>query len=183
MKMFLLPLIIVGISILGAQSLSLPKHSEAFHPDLTFFYEFEKDNTITMAVKFRNFGWVGVGFGVDMLDLDIITIEQPNGATKVYDRSAIEFDYPQEDTKKAGGTNDVTLVESKTEGLWRIVTFKRKLNTGDKWDHVIKAGPTQMAWAAGFPSTLEKHTSVGKVTVNLKSDFAPIVMASKHLTS
>ena len=59
----------------------------------------------------------------------------------------------------------------------KIIKFKRKLNTGDKYDKDIFAGKMGLLWAKGDSDLLDYHATKGEVIVDfspVKNDISPL---------
>ena len=59
-----------------------------------------------------------------------------------------------------GGTNDLTLVSAKYKNWASTLRFKRKLNTGDKWDTEIVKGKMDLVYAwCEEPFCVDAHSA------------------------
>ena len=93
-----------------------------------------------------------------MKQVDMIAIEKINGEIKVSDKWSKSDNTPPSDTS-LGGTEDLQLTGfvMKDQDGWSLVTFKRKLNTGDKYDYIIKQEQTTMELAFSSSPYFSDH--------------------------
>ena len=129
-----------GMCVLYASFLS-DITSDAYVSDKFYmFWTFSPDNTsITMAFRWNTGGHVALGFGTSMSGMDTISAEMINNQIMVYDRWSKGHNTPPVDNE-LGGTNDVILENYLMTDVngYSIAKFKRALNTGDRYDYVIK---------------------------------------------
>jgi hypothetical protein len=100
------------------------------------------DSTITFDLDVGVTGWVGLGFSQDgyMANSDMIMSYIDNaGQAQVSDRWASGRSTPDLDTS-LNGTSDLTLLSGSLVNGRTKLSFKRKLDTGDKNDFAIKQG-------------------------------------------
>jgi len=126
---------------------------------------------IYMGMKARTAGWVAVGFGAEafMKNADIIMGSVKDGALTIADTfSTGEFGPHPPDTQ-LGGTDDILSSAGKTANGYTVVEFKRKLDTGDKFDKPLVRGINKIIWAYANESVLTiKHSSRGSGEIELK---------------
>lgn len=124
------------------------------------YWDFPDSETIHIGVRWNKKGYFALGFGSGMDNVDIIACEKINGEIKVSDKWSIGKNTPLDDSI-FGGTDDLerTGFDFKDQDGWSLVTFKRKLNTGDKYDYVITKELTTMEFAFSSLPTLSYHGS------------------------
>lgn len=99
--------------------------------------------------------FIGIGLGcVSSAKCDMI-VGNGGGENEPYIMDYYENDgdvLPSTD-EELGGTNDVVLVSASYVNYRSVLRFQRKLNTGDKYDVVLKKvnTPIVYAWCAGPP--------------------------------
>lgn len=127
-------------------------------PYLTLFWKFSSDNesSINLALKYNRKGHFSIGFGDNMKKVDMITIEKQNENLILTDRWSIEDDTPLEDNQ-FGGKNDLELTYFNIKNEEKTICFKRKLDTGDKFDHIIKKEKTIITYAFSDSDFLSYH--------------------------
>lgn len=95
-----------------------------------------------MAMRSKTSGWLAVGFEPSewMKDADmVIGWIYETGA--VLDDEYCTGNYgPHVDDTELGGTNDILASGGKQDRGYTVVEFKRKLNTGDKFDKAFSPG-------------------------------------------
>ena len=92
---------------------------------------------VYIAMKARTTGWVSLGIdpSVRMKDADmIIGWVENNGETKIFDAFSTGEMGPHPPDDQLGGTNDITEYAGKIADGYTTIEFKRKLDTGDKFD-------------------------------------------------
>lgn len=125
---------------------------------------------IYIAMKAHTTGWVAVGLqpGTTMKGADIILAFVTDGKTTVYDMFSTGDFGPHPQDTELGGTNDILEFGGKEEGGYTTIEFKRKLNTGDKYDIPFVKGANQIMWAYGSDDQpTQKHISRGLGEINL----------------
>jgi hypothetical protein len=100
----------------------------------------EKEQTITFTLDVATTGWIGLGFSKDgkMLNADLIMcyINKSNQA-QCSDRFANSYMTPPTDVS-LGGKDDLINISGSIMSGRTMINFTRKMNTGDKWDYIIK---------------------------------------------
>lgn len=136
---------------------------------ISLYWIYNTDSTITMGVRWKTGGYIGIGFGNSMTNTDMIIIEKSNSAITAKDYFSKGQQPPQEDTSLSG-KNDITVISFLLDdGSGNsIVKFNRKLNTGDPNDFVISQKETTMIYGYSSSSTLNYHgANKATFTVNL----------------
>lgn len=150
--------------ILPSLSLTTPSLVSSFssRADVTsyfmLYWDFPTTDTIHLGVRWNTGGYFSIGFGTDMKNVDMIAIEKINGQIVVSDKWSKGDNEPPSDSS-LGGKEDLerTGFAMKDEDGWSLVTFKRKLNTGDKYDYVIKQEKTTMELAFSSSPFFSDH--------------------------
>jgi hypothetical protein len=119
----------------------------------------EKAGTITFKLDVATKGWFGVGFSNDgyMPNSDVIMCYiDSNGKPVVVDAFARSRNVPDADTS-LGTTSDINNVSGSISNGRSVIQFSRKLDTGDKYDYIIKKDQSVQVIIAirenGNPST------------------------------
>lgn len=132
-------------------------HSTYLAPHLTLYWRFSSDNEfIDLALQYNRKGHFSIGFGDDMKKVDMITIEKENENLILTDRWSIRDEIPLED-KQFGGKNDLELTYFNVKNEEKTICFRRKLDTGDKFDHIIKKEKTIITYAFSDNDFLSYH--------------------------
>ena len=125
---------------------------------------------IYIGLKAKTAGWVAVGLGPEtfMKNADIIMCSVKDGALTIADTfSTGEFGPHPPDTQ-LGGTDDILASAGKFDNGYITVEFKRKLDTGDKFDKPLVKGINKIIWAyANEPVLTIKHSSRGPGEIEL----------------
>ena len=97
---------------------------------------------IYMALKGETKGWVAIGFepSYAMKDADMIIGWVQDGRVFIVDAYSTGAYGPHPPDTKLGGTDDILEKAGREEGGYTVIEFKRKLNTGDKYDKVLTPG-------------------------------------------
>lgn len=113
-----------------------------------------------MAFRWNTGGYIALGFGTSMSNIDIISAESSANGFTVYDRWSSSQTMPSLDSE-IGGKNDLTslgALSSDSQG-YKIVKFIRNLDTGDKFDYVISQKNETFCYAFSDSSTIGFHGS------------------------
>jgi hypothetical protein len=129
------------------------------------------DTYLYIGMKAKTPGWVAVGFGAEsmMKNADIIMGYVADGKAQVDDDfSTGEFGPHPVDTQ-LGGTGDIIESAVKADNGYTTVEFKRKLDTGDKYDKPLAKGTNKIIWAFGSePKATLKHMSRGSGQIDIQ---------------
>jgi len=119
-----------------------------------------------MALKAKTTGWVAIGFEptTRMKDADMIFGWVKDGQATLLDLYSTGSTGPHPPDEELGGTNDILEFEGTEEGGYTTIEFKRKMDTGDKYDKVLIPGQTlNFIWAmATSDSFNRKHNILRK---------------------
>jgi len=106
-------------------------------------------------------GWLSIGFEPQewMKNADMVIGSVDNGKTIVQDEFCTGSYGPHVPDTELGGTNDILESGGKDQNGQTIVEFKRKLDTGDKFDKAFVPGQNvSIIWAmANTDDDTEKH--------------------------
>ena len=129
------------------------------------------DEYVYIGMKARTAGWLAVGFGAEgfMKNADIIMGSVKDGRLSIMDTfSTGEFGPHPPDTQ-LGGSDDILDSAGKSDSGYTVVEFKRKLDTGDKYDRPLSKGSNNIIWAySGEPVLTVKHSLRGAGEIDLK---------------
>jgi hypothetical protein len=137
-----------------------------------FNISWSNDNDyIYIGMKAKTAGWVAVGFGAEafMKNADIVEGSVTEGKLTIADMfCAVEIG-PHPPDIQSGGTDDILASAGKFDNGYTTVEFKRKLDTGDKFDKPLVKGTNKIIWAyANEPVLTIKHSSRGSGEIELK---------------
>ncbi len=114
-----------------------------------------------MALKAKTTGWVAIGFEptTRMKDADMIFGWVKDGQATLLDLYSTGSTGPHPPDEELGGTNDILEFEGTEKDGYTIIEFKRKMDTGDKYDKAFTPGGTiKFIWAmANADSFTLKH--------------------------
>jgi len=128
------------------------------------------DQFVYIGMKAKTSGWVAVGFDPEsmMKNADIVQGYVQDGKLSIADMySSNQFGPHPPDTQQ-GGTDDILISGGKSVNGYTTVEFKRKLDTGDKYDKPLHSGTNKIIWAYGSdPQFTIKHTARGSGEIDL----------------
>ncbi|GMI29836.1 hypothetical protein TrCOL_g12885 [Triparma columacea] len=115
-------------------------------------------------LEFTLYSDIFVGIGFDCTSSKMCDMVVGNGGGRnsafVEDYFEVEGDREPHTDEELGGTNDLEVVELKYENYASVLRFKRKLDTGDKWDAVIKKGYMDLVYAwCEEPFCVDTHSA------------------------
>jgi len=124
-----------------------------------------------MAIKGQTSGWISIGFEPTdaMKDADMVFGWVSNNIPTVLDLYSIGTFGPHPPDQDLGGRNDLIETGGSESGGMTFIEFKRKLNTGDKYDKVFTKGQNiNLIWGVGSSDSLNSpHSSKGGGTITL----------------
>jgi hypothetical protein len=120
-----------------------------------------------LALNGTTRGWVSLGFEptVWMKDADIIMGSIENGKATVLDENCTGNYGPHENDTLLGGTYDILESGGSETGSNTVIEFKRKMNTGDKFDKAFVPGqqvPIIWAMADTTDNTVKHNMAEGE---------------------
>ena len=120
---------------------------------------------IYMALNGSTNGWISIGFEPSewMKDADIIMGNVLGGKPIVLDEYSTGNYGPHVNDTELGGTNDILEFGGMEKGGFTVVEFKRKLNTGDRFDKAFVPGQKiTMIWALADSKDIQFKHNVAK---------------------
>jgi len=126
---------------------------------------------IYIGMKAKTAGWVAVGFGAETLmkNADIVEGSVTEGKLTIADMFCVVEFGPHPPDTQSGGTDDILASGGKAGDGYTVIEFKRKLDTGDKFDKPLARGINKIIWAyANEPVLTLKHSSRGSGEIELK---------------
>jgi len=154
---------------------SLPRCNYS-HPvgPFSLYWDWVGSDSIQIAFSIPGTSYIALGIGTSMTNADIVIGSVAlDGSFNVHDQWSPSPGPPRLDID-VGGTSDITNFWGVAEGEGGFggftIWFQRKLDTGDKYDQVLKNGTTTFiyAWGEGAPGSVAYHGSNRNiVSVNL----------------
>lgn len=131
-------------------------------------------NSTALAFTLNNMdaqaGWVGIGFGGNLMENVDYNIFFWLGTFSIQDAWSFDYDTPRADTS-LGGTSDIKSLTQTTGANGNyIISYERLLDTGDQYDHKFVDGDNDLV-VAWWNDDYTKHGSFVK-TGNIKIDLA-----------
>ena len=124
-----------------------------------------------MAMKAKTLGWIAVGFEPTdwMKDADIVLGYVHDGNAIVQDQYSTGNYGPHVPDTELGGTNDIQEYGGRAENGYTVIEFKRKMNTGDKYDKAFIPGQAvPIIWSLSDSNSTEvRHVADGKGVMDL----------------
>ncbi|CAD8204518.1 unnamed protein product [Paramecium pentaurelia] len=131
---------------------------------IDFYFEFSQDQKeVTMMIEIDKISYFSFGLGKSMSDADVWVFEIDKNVIIGTDSHCSKHQVPPTDVS-SGGTNDIEILgyyynENGKSG----VKFKRKANTGDKYDkELMQQKGVDFIWAHGKNDQSLKVSSHGK---------------------
>ena len=119
-----------------------------------------------MAMKAKTTGWIAVGFEPSewMKDAEIVMGYVHDGNVTVQDQYSTGNYGPHVPVTELGGTNDILEYGGKQENGYTIIEFKRKMDTGDRFNKAFSSGQVvPIIWSFSDSDSIEvKHVADGK---------------------
>jgi hypothetical protein len=119
-----------------------------------------------MALRAKTPGWIAIGFepSVAMKDADMILGYVSDGKATIDDQYSTGTYGPHLNDTQLGGTYDILESGGREDMGFTTIEFKRKMNTGDKFDKAFSPGQNVSAiWSlSGSDSVNVRHTADGK---------------------
>jgi hypothetical protein len=114
---------------------------------------------------------LGIDSKGDLRDADLIMCAFVDGNAVVGDMGGTGKHFPHPYDTEAGGKMDLTDISGTRDGLKSIFEFKRKMDTGDSKDQVLKMGENKVIWAVGKTSDFNgPHNRKGSGSLILVSN-------------
>jgi hypothetical protein len=115
-------------------------------------------------MKAKTSGWVAMALqpGSKMKDADMVFAFVEDGKTVIFDLFNTGRFGPHPLDSELGGSEDIAEFGGREENGFTTIEFKRKLNTGDKYDHPFANGINKIIWAWDSNDTFSlKHSKRG----------------------
>ena len=131
---------------LGVQTGSGSMKVEVAKNEFWIEYSFPDDVTINITMSARCLGYVSMGFGLSMTNVDMITGSITSGKPNVVDQWSVSHDTPVEDNQ-----GNIINFSGGRQGGISSFWFTRKLNTGDSSQDfiIVPNKQTSIIWAYG----------------------------------
>jgi len=147
------------------------KNSREFDNGRFSVYWYNDNEYLFMAIKGQTSGWVSIGFEptYSMLDADMVFGWISGGTPTLLDVYSTGAFGPHPPDQQLGGTNDLIETATSEGNGFTIVEFKRKMNTGDRYDKAFTKGQSiNIIWGLGSSDSLESpHIRTGSGRINL----------------
>lgn len=147
------------------------KNSKEFGNGRFAVYWFNDDDYIYMALKGQTSGWASIGFEPTfaMNNADMVFGWLSGGTPTILDLYSTGAFGPHPPDQQLGGTNDLIETGGSEASGFTIIEFKRKMNTGDKYDKSFTKGQSiNIIWGVGSSDSLDSpHTTRGSGTIKL----------------
>lgn len=135
-------------------------------PLLNLHYSFPSADTIQFTLEYHTLGYVAIGFGTSMTNSEIILAYFVNGVLTLHDTHSDHHGVPTELSDK-----NLVLIDGNRDNEKTVVTFTRKLNTGDANDFIIPVGKEiPLIWAYGATDELKHHAGRGQINVTFQNN-------------
>jgi hypothetical protein len=122
-------------------------------------------NLLYVALNGSTKGWISLGFEptVWMKDADIIMGSVENGKAIVFDENCTGNYGPHLNDTELEGTYDILEFGGEEHGNRTVIEFKRKMNTGDRFDKAFIPGQNvSIIWAMADKTSEEVKHNVAK---------------------
>ena len=144
--------ILTTLAIASASASDLPYHYTNDQGPFEMSWGFSgSGSSEEIEIEFSLPSDIFIGLGIDCESSKMCDMIVGNGGGRtpsfIGDYFEVEGDREPHTDEDLGGTNDVTLISAKYEDYYSILRFTRKLNTGDKWDSVIKKEKMNLVYA------------------------------------
>ncbi len=128
---------------------------------------------IYIALKSTTDGWLSVGFEPSewMKDADTIMGFAEGVRATVLDEYCTGNYGPHDEDTALGGTDDILAFGGRRDGGYTVIEFKRKLNTGDRFDKAFTPGQRiSMIWATADTNDhdLKHNVAFGEAILSLE---------------
>jgi hypothetical protein len=126
---------------------------------------------ICIGLNAKTAGWVAIGFGSESLmkNMDIVEGVVKDGKAEVYDMFSTGDFGPHPADTELGGTDNIIESAVKSANSITVLEFKRKLDTGDKFDKPLVKGPNKVSWSCSTDTLVSlKHVNRGYGEIVIK---------------
>jgi hypothetical protein len=143
-------------------------NNSLYNDQFMLAYTVTNDGVISVGIKAKTLGWLAIAIGSPHGKSDIWIGYVTNGQVTLLDsHDATESGSHPLDVS-SGGTNDLTSVTGSESSGITTIEFKRKLDTGDKYDLPLVPGTNVITWAIGPSDDInQEHSVVGLGTFEI----------------
>lgn len=123
--------------------------------------------TYSVSLKGNTQGWISIGFEPTewMKDADIIMGSVNGNNTTLLDEYCTGNYGPHLNDTELGGTYDIQEYGGKEDSNYTVIEFKRKMNTGDKFDKAFSPGENiSIIWAMADSKDNDVKHNIAKGT-------------------
>ena len=157
-KLYLIPLFLALISCQTTISLNTS-------PEIDLIYSFPSADTIQLTLQFYTQGYIAIGFGTTMANSQIYLAYKTSSGFLVQSTHAAGHTAPTPDP-----VQNLHVVAADRDSQKTVVTFTRKLNTGNSQDVAINTGvATDLVWAYGSDDSIKHHVAHGYQSVTFNA--------------
>ncbi|MCQ8903490.1 MAG: DUF2202 domain-containing protein [Methanothrix sp.] len=144
------------------------------------------DEYLYMALNGSTRGWLAIGFEPSewMKDADMVLGFVDGGARVLDEYSTGNYGPHIEDTM-LGGTDDIMEHGGRSYGTHTVVEFRRKLDTGDRFDKVLRPGQSvSIIWAMSdrMDPAVKHNIAYGEGVIYLGMAQSSVQQISQNLT-
>ena len=157
--------VLIFISLFLSLFSSLTIISLNSSPQIDLIYSFQSVNTIIFTLQFYTQGYIAIGFGTNMANSQLyIAYKTSSGQFTVKSAHTTDHKVPTFDAQQ-----NLAFISGIRDGSKTVVTFERKLNTGNSNDVTLVQGlACDLIWAYGDSDTLNYHVAHGQTSVTFK---------------
>ncbi len=152
--------------------LSSPARQGYSGGDLSIFWKNDEEY-LYMALKGKTSGWVSIGFEPSewMKDADIIMGWVEDGHAVTMDEYSTGNYGPHVNDTDLGGSDDILVAGGSQDSGYTVLEFKRRMNTGDKFDKAFTPGqevPIIWATADSINHDAKHNVAYGEAVLTLE---------------
>jgi hypothetical protein len=118
-----------------------------------------------MGLAGRAEGFVAIGFEPTqaMKDADMVMGWVSRGEATVLDLYSTGVYGPHPPDEELGGADDILEAGGREADGWTVIEFKRKMDTGDRFDRTLNPGQTvDIIWSMSSTDSLDIRHNVGR---------------------
>lgn len=122
-------------------------------------------DTLYMGLAGRAEGFVAIGFEPTqaMKDADMVMGWVSRGEATVLDLYSTGVYGPHPPDEELGGADDILEAGGREADGWTVIEFKRKMDTGDRFDRTLNPGQTvDIIWSMSSTDSLDIRHNVGR---------------------
>jgi len=115
-----------------------------------FYFQWLDDETIKFELEVGTTGWIGIGFGRGMTNVDMYLFHvDDNGTIFEMDAWSKGNEMPKNDSDLPQGSKSIYVIEGSQSGGITKVVWLRNSDTGDIYDEIFQPGTRDITWAHG----------------------------------